>query len=80
MESDVSRYVRSCELCQKIKTRAPIRDGLLQLIKLARPFQLLGTDIMIMRAAAGGNRYILVCIDYFTNWLEAAPMKRMTAE
>lgn len=76
----VQEYVRNCELCQKIKTRAPINAGKLQPIPVNRPFQLVGTDIVIMRITTGGYRYILVCIDYLTNWVEAEPLKTMTTE
>ena len=76
----VRTYVRNCETCQKIKTRAPVRAGLLQPIKSNRPFQIVGIDIAIMRISSNKSKYILVCIDYFTNWVEAAAMKSMTAE
>jgi transposase InsO family protein len=80
MDNYILEYVRSCELCQMIKSRADIRAGCLIPRVASRPFEIVGTDIAIMRTAQGGNRYILVCIDYFTNWVEAAPMRRITSE
>ena len=80
MDEYIGNYVKHCELCQKIKTRANVTAGLLMPRSVSRPFEMVGTDIAIMRTSTGGYRYILVCIDYFTNWVEAAAMKRMTAE
>ena len=43
--SDVKDYINSCELCLKIKTRAPIKNGILRPIETKRPFELIGIDI-----------------------------------
>ena len=80
MFKDINEYVNSCELCLKIKTRAPIHNGLLRPIETKRPFELIGIDIAYLPISKGGFRYILVAIDYFTNWVEAALLKSMTAE
>ena len=79
MRQYIKQYVQTCDMCQRIKTRAPVRNGLLRPIQVSKPFEIVGTDIAIMRTSSGGNRYILVCVDHFTNWVEAAPMKTMTA-
>jgi hypothetical protein len=80
MYKDVKNYVNSCELCLKIKTRAPVSNGLLKPIVTKRPFELIGIDIAYLPLSKGGYRYVLVAIDYFTNWLEAALLKSMSAE
>lgn len=80
MYQDIKEYVRSCMVCQKIKTKQPISSGLLKPIKTIRPFQLVGVDIVILRPTMNKNKYILVTIDYFTNWVEAVPMKNQSAE
>ena len=62
---DIKEYVNSCELSLKIKTRAPIHNGLLRPIETKRPFELIGIDIAYLPVSKGGFRYILVAIDYF---------------
>ena len=44
-------------------------------------FQLVGVDIMgPITRSTGGNKYILVCIDYYTNLIEAVSLKSLTAD
>ena len=78
--TDVKNYVNSCELCLKIKTRKPVSNGLLRPIETKKPFELIGIDIAYLPISSGGFRYVLVAIDYFTNWVEAALLKSMSAE
>jgi hypothetical protein len=33
-----------------------------------------------IKCSKNGYKYILVCVDHFTSWVEAAPMKTMTAK
>ena len=80
MLENIRAFCRSCLECAKVKSRAPIKAGLLIPIKSFRPFQYVGADIVICRQSNNSNRYILVAIDYFTNWVEAAPMKTLSAE
>ena len=45
------------------------------------PFSTWGIDVIgaVHPAASNGHRYILVAIDYFTKWVEAASYKIVTA-
>jgi len=80
MQKDVLNHTRNCPDCLKVKTRAHPNQGLLRPIVVTRPFQLVGVDIAILRQSSNSYRYILVTVDYFTNWVEAIPMKNQTAE
>ena len=81
MESDIKKWVRACEKCVKHKRYQPHQHGLLQPITSHSPFHMLGADIAgpFVRST-GGNKYILVVIDYFTNWVEAISLKSLSAE
>ena len=71
--------VNACELCLKIKTPQPLKHDLLSPIATERPFQILGVDIAYLPISNGCFRYALVAIDYFTNWVDAALLKTMSA-
>jgi transposase InsO family protein len=80
MYSCVRDYVRSCT-CQLVKTPQPVRNGLLQPIESSRPGQTWVVDIVgPVWSSKAGNKYVLVAIDNFTNWVVAGTMKNMTAE
>lgn len=80
MRRNIFKFCENCLTCAKTKARAQTRAGLLRPIKSFYPFQIVGVDIVICRMSSTSHRYILVVVDYFTNWVEAAPMKSMTAE
>jgi hypothetical protein len=42
-----------------------------------KPFETFGIDIAYLPLSKNGFRYVLVAIDYFTNWVEASLLKRM---
>jgi transposase InsO family protein len=42
-----------------------------------KPFETVGINIAFSK---NGFRYVLVAIDYFTNWVEASLLKRMCTE
>ena len=75
MRTDVIDFINKCELCQKIKSRAILRHGGLRSIKIGKPFELVGAGIAYLPKSKKGFRYVLVTIEYFTNWVEAGLMK-----
>ena len=81
MISDIKKWVTSCPQCVKHKRYQPHKHGLLQPIESNSPFQKIGGDIAgPFKRTQGGHKYILVVIDYFTNWIEAIPLKSLSAD
>ena len=70
MFKHIKKYVASCHLCQtrKISHQGPV--GKLQPLEIKSPFYRIGIDILGPLPSSSNNRYIIVCIDYFTKWVE----------
>ena len=63
-------FVQSCDTCQK--RQKPLRTEPLHLIKVGRPFDRLGMDIVgPLPLTKLGNQYIIVATEYLTKWPEA---------
>ena len=80
MESDCFKYVKKCHKCQIYADRIHIPPTLLNVISSPWPFSMWGIDMigMIEPKASNGHRFILVAIDYFTKWVEAASYANIT--
>jgi hypothetical protein len=80
MESDCAKYVQRCHKCQihGDVLRAPPKE--LQVMTSPWPFAAWGMDVIgtITPKASNGHRFILVAIDYFTKWVEAATFASVT--
>lgn len=80
VQSDVNRYCKSCDLCQKTVpkgklTRVPL--GSMPLI--GTPFQRVAVDLVgpLDPPTDRGNRYILTLVDYATRYPEAVALKNV---
>jgi transposase InsO family protein len=80
MYSDIRRWVNACVDCAKRKPPQPKRHGFLEPIVPIGPFETVSIDIVgPFKKLPNGNRYVLVCVDLFTNWIEVAPLKTLEA-
>ena len=74
MEADCIDYVRRCHKCQIYADRVNAPPFPLHSMVSPWPFSMWGMDVIgpINPKASNGHRFILVAIDYFTKWVEAA--------
>ena len=81
MHKDVIDWCASCVKCKSHKPNQPLNHGLMQPIVATSPFQVAHIDIKgPYKETKNGHKYILVCIDHFTNWPEAAPLKSIDSD
>ncbi|KAI5434352.1 hypothetical protein KIW84_021270 [Lathyrus oleraceus] len=80
MESDCCKFVKKFHKCQVYAKTIHVPPTLLNVISSPCPFFMWGIDMigMIEPKASNGHRFILVAIDYFTKWVEAASYANVT--
>ena len=79
MARDVGLFVRSCVECQKSKTQFHLRPPALRFSEDMRRFGVLHVDLVGPMPEARGFRYLLTMMDRATRWLEAVPLKEISA-
>ena len=77
MENDCCKFVQKCHKCQVHGNLIKVPPHELNVMSSPWPFVAWGMDVIgpIETAASNGHRFILVAIDYFTKWVEAASYK-----
>ena len=83
MKKDTELYVKSCDGCQK-RARITVVDSV-PIVAIDRPassFEVVHTDIMgpITPTSSRGHKYVLGVIDRSTRWVEAIPLRTLTAQ
>lgn len=70
------------DLCTRFKPRRQRPSGLMQPQEVPRePFDMVGVDIAGPFAGSDGHALsILVFVDFYTNWVEANPVRETTSE
>jgi hypothetical protein len=73
-------YTRKCHKCQIYADRIHLPANQLHVFAPTWPFSMWGLDMIgpINPKASNGHRFILVAIDYFTKWIEAASYSNVT--
>jgi len=80
--ADVTRFCRSCDICQKTVPKGKVSKGDLQKMPIIdTPFKRVAVDLVgpLFPVSDNGYRYILTLVDYATRYPEAVPMKFITA-
>ncbi|RDY12591.1 Pol polyprotein, partial [Mucuna pruriens] len=74
LESNCYQHVRKCIKCQTHADHINVAPSTLHNLTSPWPFSMWGIDMIrpIEPKASNGHRFILVAIDYFTKWVEAA--------
>ena len=82
METDCVDCVKSCHDCQTHANLNHVSPTELYNMTSLWPFSVWGIDVIgrIASKASNGHKYILVAIDYFTKWVEAASYSVLKAK
>ena len=77
MHTDLVRFVRKCESCQKLKN--PVGHLRIQAPYIARPnptkpWDVVSTDVMQLSESSSGNKWVLIFVDTFSRFIEAVPL------
>ena len=80
MESGCIKHKRTFHHCQVYQNRKNSPPQPLHSLARPWPFPTWGMDIikLVILKASNGHKYILVAIDYFIKWVEAASYKSIT--
>src|ERR1043165_5766161 len=82
MKNDCYNHARTCYKCQVYADKMHVPPSSLNVLTSPWPFAMWGIDMLgeIKPTASNGHRFILVAIDYFTKWVEAASYARVTRQ
>ncbi|RDX73677.1 hypothetical protein CR513_46681, partial [Mucuna pruriens] len=80
MESNCCHHVKRCMKCQIYTNNIHEAPSVLHNLMSPWPFSMWSLDVIgsIEPKASNGHRFILMAIDYFTEWIEAASYPSMT--
>jgi hypothetical protein len=77
--SDAADLVQKCENCQRCEKDQKQPSSLTQLIQPTWPLQRWGLDLLGPLPPAQGNlKYVVVAVEYFSKWIEAKPLAKIT--
>ena len=80
MTKDCIDYAKSCEDCQRHGNVQHIPVS--ELYAIVKPWSFKGWTLdligLIQPPSSKGHKFILVVVNYFTEWVEAIPLKDVT--
>ena len=81
METDCCQFVQRCPKCQMHGDLIHVPPSELHALTSSWPFLVWGVDMIgkVSLKSSSGHGYIVVTIDYFTKWVEAASYASLTA-
>lgn len=81
MIADIKKYVLSCDICQKIKSKTHKPYGLLRPIPLPiQPFEVVTMDFITDLPASHGYDSVFVVVDKLTKWVILTPCTKKINE
>ncbi|XP_077229834.1 uncharacterized protein LOC143862648 [Tasmannia lanceolata] len=81
LRKDALSLVKKCEKCQKFSPAVHQPPVPMAPIISPLPFAVWGMDILgPFPPASGGREFVVVAIDYFTKWVEAEPLAKITEQ
>jgi hypothetical protein len=81
MLEDCFEYYKGCQDCQKFGNIQRVPASALNPIIKPWPFRGWGIDLIgqINSPSSKGHKFVLLATDYFTKWVEAIPLKKVTS-
>nr|GEZ91280.1 reverse transcriptase domain-containing protein [Tanacetum cinerariifolium] len=81
MHEDAKKEVEKCNPCQVHAPVPRLPKTIMTPIMAPWPFYQLGMDILgPLSPTRGGAKFVIVAIDYFTKWIEAKPLVKITGK
>ena len=83
IQGDVTRFCKSCDVCQKTISKGSVPKVPLEKMPLIdKPFKRVAIDLVgpISPPSEEGHRYILTLVDFSTRYPEAVPLKNIDTE
>lgn len=81
LRSDIAKYVRCCQVCQRTKAHRQKPEGLMSSQWATAPMEQLSVDIVgPLPMTPRRHKYLLVVIDKFTKYIELFPLRSATSK
>ncbi|XP_058726105.1 uncharacterized protein LOC131597421 [Vicia villosa] len=80
MQDDAKEYVKKCDKCQRFGDMHLAPPNELKSLSSPWPFAWWGMDLLgPFVTGSNQNKYLIVAVDYFTKWIEAEPLAKITS-